>query len=47
MKTLLYLGIGLVALLALLAVGGNWQGLPYVGIAVVAVIIFLFFKTAR
>jgi|GEM_PF-5545675 hypothetical protein len=43
MKTLLYIGIGLVVLLTLVAVGANSNSLPYLGILVVALLIGAYF----
>lgn len=43
MKTLLYIGIGLVALLALVALGANADSLPYLGILIVVLLIGAYF----
>lgn len=43
MKVLLYIGIGLVVLLALVGIGGNADSLPYLGIAILGIIIFAWF----
>lgn len=43
MKALLYIGIALVVLLALVGIGGNADSLPYLGIAVVGIVIFAWF----
>lgn len=40
MKVLLYWGLGIVALLAVVAIGGEANVLPYLGIAVVALLIY-------
>lgn len=43
MKTILYIGIGLVVLLALMQLGSGGT-LPYVAILVVGIVAFLIFK---
>lgn len=46
MKAILYIGIALVVLLSIVALGGNADKLPYLGILIIIVLIAAWFKKA-